>query len=157
MRKRSLLLITAIVGLVTLFAAAAIYAGTEVADDIEMNNKAYEKHKKSIVKFTHKKHAEDYAKANPELYPSGCGECHHNDKNEPLKDLKMGDDVQNCIECHKDTKKPKGKNLKPEEKRAYHATAIHDNCKGCHKAFNKKAGKKVAPESCAKCHPKKKK
>ncbi len=161
MRKRSLLLVTAIVGLVTLFAAAAIYAGTEVADVITMKNKAYEKHKKSIVEFTHKKHSEDYAKAHPDLYPSGCGECHHNDKGEPLKELKMGDEVQNCIACHKKpSAKPKGKKapkLSKKEAREYHAEALHDNCRGCHKAFKKKTGKKTAPTTCAKCHPKKKK
>ncbi|MCP4107762.1 MAG: cytochrome c3 family protein [Desulfobacteraceae bacterium] len=127
-----------------------------------MDNKAYEKHKKGIVQFTHKKHAEDYAKANPDFYKNGCGECHHNEKNEPLKDLKMGDDVKNCMECHKKAAEaPKGKKapkkLSKEQKREYHANAIHDNCKGCHKTFNKKKKTKAAPTTCAKCHPKTKK
>ena len=30
----------------------------------------------------------------------GCGECHHDKDNKPLNNLKIGDDVQNCIECH---------------------------------------------------------
>ncbi|QTA91033.1 cytochrome c3 family protein [Desulfonema magnum] len=159
--KKSTLLAILIIGIVTMFTAAAIQAGTAVQDVIKMENKAYAKHKKGIVEFSHKKHMEDYAKANPELYPNGCGECHHNDKNEPLKDLKIGDDVQNCIECHKIASvKPKGKDApklsKKEAVKEYHAEAIHANCKGCHKAFNEKSGKKTAPTSCTKCHPKNK-
>jgi len=130
---------------------SGIYAGTEVKDVIRMENKAYEKHKKSIVEFSHKKHTEEYK--------AGCGECHHNEKGEPLKDLKAGDDVKNCIECHsKPGMKPKKAKLKPKEKLQYHAEAIHQNCRGCHKDFNKKnKPKKKAPTSCGKCHPKKKK
>ena len=128
-----------------------LYAGTEVQDVIKMENKAYEKHTKSIVEFTHKKHVEEYK--------AGCGDCHHNEKGEPLNDLKMGDDVKNCIECHsKPGMKPKKAKLTPKEKLQYHAEAIHQNCRGCHKDFNKKnKPKKKAPTSCAKCHPKKKK
>ncbi|RLC08062.1 MAG: cytochrome C [Deltaproteobacteria bacterium] len=159
MKKRSLLLVALIVGIATLFIAAAIQAGTAVEDVIEMNNAAYKAHKKGIVKFTHKKHMEDYAKAYPDFYKNGCGECHHNDKNEALKELKVGDEVQNCIVCHKKAgEKPKGKGapkLTKSQKLEYHAEALHDNCKGCHKKVNKKTGKKDAPTTCAKCHPKK--
>jgi class III cytochrome C family protein len=130
---------------------SGLYAGTEVKDVINMENKAYEKHKKSIAVFTHKKHVEEYG--------AGCGECHHDEKGKPLNDLKMGDDVQNCIECHsKPGQKPKKSKLTPKEELQYHAEAIHDNCRGCHKDFNKKnKPKKKAPTSCNGCHPKKKK
>jgi len=152
MSKRYLLII-AVVGIASLFLATAIYAGTTVADVVKMENKAYAKHKKSIVKFTHKKHVEEYK--------SGCGECHHDADNKPLNALKMGDDVQNCIACHtKASRAPKAKKGKPKlskkEKMAYHAEAIHLNCVGCHKKA-KKSGAKNAPTSCGKCHPKKKK
>jgi hypothetical protein len=113
------------------------------------------------------KHAKEYAEKNPDLYKLACGECHHDDedgKSKPLTDLKEGDDVKNCIECHKIAgyltgKKAKG--LAKEKKREYHGNAIHDNCKGCHKKFNKKMKLKAkdegaAPTTCKQCHPKKK-
>ena len=122
----------------------------KLKDVIKMDNKAYSKHKKSIVTFPHKKHVEEYY--------AGCGECHHDANNKPLNNLKIGDDVQNCIECHKKpSERPKGKGaprLNKQQRLEYHAEAIHYNCKGCHKKFNKKTGTKAAPTTCAKCHPK---
>ncbi|MCK4618466.1 MAG: cytochrome c3 family protein [Desulfobacterales bacterium] len=151
MSKKHLLII-AVVGIASMFLASAIYAGTTVADVVNMENKAYEKHKKSIVKFSHNKHNVDYK--------AGCGECHHDAEGKPLSDLKMGDEVQNCIECHSKTgRAPRAKKDAPKltkkEKMAYHAEAIHLNCIDCHKKANKKSGTKAAPTSCAKCHPKK--
>jgi len=150
MNKRYLLII-AVVGIASLFLATAIYAGTTVADVISMENKAYAKHKKAIVTFSHKKHNEEYK--------NGCGECHHDADNKPLNDLKLGDEVKNCIECHKTPgRAPKAKKGEPalstKEKMAYHAEVIHLNCVGCHKDANKASGTKAAPTSCAKCHPK---
>ena len=152
--KKNLLTVLAIVGFTCMFLAGGIYAGTTVPDDIKMENKAYSKHTKGIVMFSHKKHAEDYK--------VGCGECHHDDKNKPLDTLKAGDDVQNCMECHKKPafmKGKKAKGLSKAQKLEYHANAIHDNCKGCHKEFNKEKGLKskdkgAAPTSCKTCHPK---
>ena len=153
MNKKFLLLISAIIGTAILFVTAGIYASTSVLDVIPMKNKAYDKHKKGIVQFTHKKHYTDYG--------AGCGECHHDASNKPLDNLKEGDDVQNCIECHKKPgERPKGKGapkLKKKERLAYHAEALHYNCKDCHKKYNKKNKTKAAPTTCAKCHPKKKK
>ncbi|NQT09658.1 MAG: cytochrome c3 family protein, partial [Desulfobacteraceae bacterium] len=101
MRKKSLI-IMAVFGIAVLFAATGIYAGTAVQDVIKMENKAYAEHKKSIVMFSHKKHIEDYK--------AGCGECHHDENGKPLNNLKIGDNVQNCIECHKKpSERPKGK------------------------------------------------
>jgi hypothetical protein len=155
-KTRVSIAVTALSGI--LFVAASLYAGTTVSDDIEMNNPAYEKHKKSLATFSHKKHAADYATANPDLYKNGCGECHHDENNQPLS-LKEGDEVKNCIECHSiaakaPTKKDDGTKLTDEEKLEYHADAIHENCKGCHKAYNKASGTKDAPTTCTKCHPK---
>ena len=79
MFKKSALILA--LGVVLVFAASALYAGTTVEDVIKMENKAYSEHEKSIVEFSHKKHIEEYG--------AGCGECHHNDKKEPLNDLKM--------------------------------------------------------------------
>ena len=151
--QKKLLLIAVVVGISALFITAGIYAGTKVPDVIKMENKAYKKHKKSIMTFSHKKHVDEYK--------AGCGECHHDDKGKPLDNLKEGDNVQNCIECHKKPgERPKGKGapkLSKKERLDYHAEAIHYNCKDCHKKFNKKNKTKKAPTTCTKCHPKKKK
>ena len=158
--KTRVLLTTVIIGFAAIFLATGIYAGTKVPDVIKLQSKEYEKHTKGIVEFTHKKHAEDYAKASPELYKDGCGVCHHDDKGKPLA-LKEGDDVQRCIECHKKpSERPKGKNapkLTKKQRLEYHAEALHYNCRDCHKAFNKANNTKKAPTTCTKCHPKTKK
>jgi len=172
MKKKSLLLLSTVFGIAVIFATTGIYAGTEVQDEIKMKNSAYKKHTKGIVLFTHKKHTEEYAKENPDLYKNKCGECHHDDENKPLCKLKEGDDVQNCIECHKKPgmtpKKVKeewtAKKLSAKEKDKlkleWHSEALHKNCKGCHRKFWKKAkkkgeilDKKRAPKSCKTCHP----
>jgi cytochrome c553 len=149
--KKCVLVVT--IAMAGIFAASAINAGTTVQDVIKMQNPAYSEHKKEIVEFSHKKHAEDYG--------VGCGECHHDDKNKPLNDLKMGDNVQNCIECHKTPgEKPKGKDapkLTKSQSLEYHAEAIHENCRECHKTFNKEKGLKkqdpgFAPTGCKECH-----
>ncbi len=160
MKKRSIFRIAVVIGTVFLFLTGGVFAGTEVADVFKMENPVYKKHKKGIVEFTHKKHNVEYK--------IGCGECHHDDKNQPLNDLKLGDDVQSCLECHKipgqvpkkvkkELKKIKDKAEKKSRKLEYHAEAIHLNCIKCHKTFNKKNKTKKAPTSCSKCHPKKKK
>lgn len=160
MKMRSILLTLALAGIASLFLAAGIYAATEVPDVVELNSPEYEKHTKGIVKFTHKKHAEDYATKFPEFYKNGCGECHHDENNKPLKNLKVGDNVQRCIECHKKpSERPKGKGaprLTKKQKLEYHAEAYHYNCRGCHKKYNKKYKTRKAPTTCTKCHPKKK-
>ena len=151
--QKKLLLIAVIVGISALFITVGIYAGTKVPDVIKMENEAYKTHKKSIMTFSHKKHIEEYK--------AGCGECHHDDKGKALDNLKEGDNVQNCIECHKKPgERPKGKGapkLSKKERLDYHAEALHYNCKDCHKKFNKKNKTKKAPTTCTKCHPKKKK
>jgi hypothetical protein len=153
------LITTVIIGVAILFVSAAIYAKS-VPDVIPLNDPAYKEHKKGVVQFVHKKHWDEYSKAYPEFYPSQCGECHHDKDGKPLTELKDGDDVQKCIECHKTPgEAPKGKNAtkklsKKEKIKEYHAEALHANCKDCHKKFNKKYKPKKAPTTCAKCHPK---
>ena len=151
--------VSVVVALATLFIAAGIYAKA-VPDVIPLADPAYKKHKKGVVKFEHKKHWDDYAKEYPEFYKNGCGECHHDKDNKPLTELKDGDDVQKCIECHKiAAEAPKGKKAKKklskkEKIKEYHAEALHANCRVCHKKFNKKYKPKKAPTTCTKCHPK---
>jgi len=150
------------VALATLFIAAGIYAKA-TPDVIPLQDPAYKKHKKGVVQFEHKKHFDDYAKEYPEFYKTGCGECHHDKDNKPLTELKDGDEVQKCIECHKiAAEAPKGKKAKKklskkEKIKDYHAEALHANCRVCHKKFNKKYKPKKAPTTCTKCHPKTKK
>ncbi|WP_291465709.1 cytochrome c3 family protein [Desulfobacula sp.] len=81
-----------------------------------------------------------------------CGDCHHDKNNKPL-DLKIGDNVQQCIECHTKLKKDK----KNKKDIMVLENAMHGNCISCHKKINKKAGDKKglkgpAPASCGKCH-----
>ena len=156
MTKKGFLIITT-VGFIVLFASVALYAGSDVPAVIKMQND-YE-HKKEIVAFTHEKHVD--------AYKNGSGACHHDENNKPLDNLKAGDSVQKCIECHSkpgevpkaEKDKWKKKKLKKAEKdklaRQWHAEAVHDNCRDCHKAYNKKNKTKAAPTTCAKCHPKK--
>ena len=157
MNRRTIWLVVAM-GMVSLVAAASLVAGTTVEDVIKMQNKAYSEHTKAIAEFTHKKHIEDHK--------VGCGECHHDAQGKALKDLKAGDPVQNCIECHKipgqmpaELKKELREKKAPKEEIAakeleYHAEAIHTNCVECHKEHNKKNNTKAAPATCTQCHPK---
>jgi len=171
--KKGIMIITMAVGISILLVSAGLYAGTEVKDEIVMENKAYKKHKKSIQTFKHRKHMTEYAEKHPDLYKLGCGECHHEEKDGksvPLKDLKEGDEVKNCIECHKKaafitTKERKKKKLKKKDViKEYHANAIHQNCSSCHRKFNKMKklkskdkGYTPTKAKCKICHPKKKK
>jgi hypothetical protein len=158
------ILVTAMVGLAMMLIAAGIYAAAP--EIIPMQNEKYEEHTKGIVQFNHKKHSEDYAKDYPKVYKDGCGECHHDDKGQPLTDLGPDDPVQGCIECHsipgevpKEKKKEwREKKVKRSEQKKleleYHAEAIHDNCRDCHREFNKEYKPKKAPTTCTTCHPK---
>lgn len=151
MSKKSILLVTAIVAMATLFIAGGLIASTNFPDMIKMESSAYD-HKKGIVEFSHKKHFEEYGVS--------CGECHHDDEGSPLTELKVGDSVQKCIECHdKPGQKPRGKDvprLSKEEELQYHAEALHENCKSCHREFNRENETKAAPTTCSKCHPREK-
>lgn len=111
-------------------------------DVIALNNPAYE-HTRPIVQFSHKAHIEDYG--------IGCGECHHDDTGQPLNDLKMGDEVQGCFDCHDQPGKAP-KEVKGPEALQYHVNALHANCIDCHKEYNKAHDTKAAPQSCATCH-----
>jgi hypothetical protein len=153
------LLVLVIVVSAALFAAGGIFAKA-VPDTIKLEDPAYKEHKKGVVDFTHGKHQTEYAEKYPEFYKNGCGECHHDKDNKPLSNLKAGDDVQKCIECHKiAAEAPKGKKAKKklskkEKIKDYHAEALHENCRGCHRKYNKKyKPAKKAPTTCAKCHP----
>lgn len=149
-----------------LTAAFALHAGETVSDIVKMENPAYKKHVKDIVEFKHKAHAEEFSKKYPQIFKKGCGECHHDDRDKPLINLKYGDNVKNCIECHKKPgempKKVKrelrAEKISPREmkikEREYHAEALHDKCRGCHREARKKAHTRKPPITCSKCHTK---
>jgi len=153
MNKRLITLLLA-AGIAVIFVTTAVHAGTEFKDTISMKTDGYKKRKKAppkyeFVQFSHAKHSTDYKLS--------CGECHH-DKDGKALDIKKGDAVQRCSECHNKFKKDK-KNKKDIK---VHENAMHKNCISCHKAFNKKQGdpkgnKGPAPASCTKCHKKMKK
>ncbi len=170
MRKGTVAIVFGIIGLSLLFLATGMYAETKVPDVIRMENKAYKKHKRKIVEFHHKKHQDDYAKKYPKFYKAGCGECHHDKDNKKLKNLKAGDAVQGCIECHKkpgqmpSAEKKKIRKLSKKERKSkkleYHAESVMMNCLDCHRKYNRKnrlksKDKGYAPAVCVKCHKKK--
>lgn len=163
--KKGILLLSGllVVAIAVFFLTSGLYAGSQVADVIKMESKGYSKHKQPIVTFEHKKHSEEYTKANPKLYSNGCGECHHDENGKPLTALKSGDNVQTCISCHKEPgeKPPKEKMDKKERIQKYHAEAMHENCVGCHRNFNKAKNLKAADKGaaplksrCNNCHKK---
>ncbi|MBT8342231.1 MAG: cytochrome c3 family protein [Desulfatitalea sp.] len=149
MKKRPCGLAAVATVAMVLMVTAGIYAAT-APDEIKMES-PYE-HKRSIAIFTHKKHVQDYKIA--------CGDCHHDEQGKPLNDLKDGDSVRKCFECHNKPGELKGKAAKGmsgKALRAYHANAVHDNCVDCHKAYNKENKQdqtKAAPSKCNECHPK---
>ncbi len=98
MSKKVIILV--VTSVLATFFAAVLFAGTTVQDTFKMESKEYKKRTYNAAPLSHKKHVEEYK--------ISCGECHHNEKAEPLNDLKPGDNVQRCIECHKiPSKKPK--------------------------------------------------
>ena len=137
-------------GIAVIFVATGLYAGTTVPDTITMDYNQYKKRtkqppKSKFVEFSHTKHNVDYK--------ISCGSCHHDADNKPLNDLKLGDEVQKCVECH--TKLAKDKKKKKDI--MVLENAMHGNCIDCHKDINIKAGdpkgrKGPAPTSCTKCH-----
>lgn len=138
-------------GIAVIFVATGLQAGTEVKETFSMETQGYKSRKKAppkyaLPEFTHKKHAEEYK--------ISCGDCHHDDKGKPL-DLKAGDDVKGCGECHNQFEK----NETNKKDIMVHENAIHENCVGCHKETNIAKGdakglKGPAPASCVKCHKK---
>ncbi len=137
-------ILSAIACVLTVFLAAGLYAGTTVPDTIKMKNeKAFDQHRMPIVEFSHQKHAAD------DGYKVSCGECHHDKNGKPLTNLKAGDDVKSCFECHsgKGAGTPKdfmGPKPDAETLKAYYA-AVHVNCVSCHK-------KQKGPVACNQCH-----
>ena len=143
MNKKLLTLLLA-AGISVLFLANGLYAGTKFYGEIRIDyNKYPERYfklsKRNYVEFPHSLHVMDF-----EL---SCEQCHH-------VDLKLGDEVQPCAECHIELT-PTKKNRKSIMllRNAYHASCIE-----CHKTFNTEAGdprgldESAPPTSCSECH-----
>ncbi|MDY6987790.1 MAG: cytochrome c3 family protein [Thermodesulfobacteriota bacterium] len=148
MKKRALLvLIISALGVAFLF--AGVHATQQAPDSVTMHSPVFEKHKKALVTFTHKKHNVDYKLP--------CADCHHVYK-DGKNVWKEGDEVKKCMACHSEAKAPKAKEGEPKLSKAekikkYYYSAIHENCVGCHKALKKDA-KPTGPSTCKECHPK---
>lgn len=151
-RLKQILTILTITGIGMLFLVAGINADetacADAPDVITMKNeKAFEQHRMGIVEFDHKTHADD----EPDGYGLGCGQCHHDENGEPLTDLKDGDAVQSCYDCHDKNERPRrDPSMSPEEwekeELNYYYGAIHANCIDCHKEMG-------GPKTCTECHP----
>lgn len=121
---------------------------------IMIENAGYKRDKKGPVKFSHKKHQDEYVTVEGKKIQ--CTECHHHYE-EGKNVWKEGDPVKKCGTegCHsplKTVKKGKTKILKLN-------LALHRNCKTCHKEIKKK-GKlpkdaKLPFKKCTDCHQKK--
>ena len=156
MKGKKLLLVAAVTVAACFLAAGAALA---VEDVLQLNEPSYP-HTKGPVEFSHKKHSTDYK--------ATCGDCHHDDKGQPLANLKDSDPVQKCVECHKkpgevtkelkkewkDKKLPKAETDKLSLE--FHAEALHANCQDCHREHNKANKTQAAPTKCNDCHPKEK-
>lgn len=165
--KRTSIWVSVVLGLAALCFAVGISAAEKSPDVITMKKdfKDYE-YTKGIVEFSHKKHYTEYAEKAPDLYESKCGVCHHDENGKPLTDLKEGDSVQECRECHskpgevpRELKKEwraKKIDRKEQAKKSleWHAEAVHESCTPCHKDYNRATKTKDAPTTCTKCHPK---
>ncbi len=144
MKKRAWLICAAL-GMGLLLTAAIGVVASDVPDVITMNSSLWPEHTKTLVEFTHKKHAEDYAVA--------CADCHH--VYEGGQNVwKEGDPVQKCQECHNEPTIQGEKRLPPEQQKLNLKIAIHDNCLGCHRTLKKDNPQTTAPTTCAQCHPK---
>ncbi len=149
MDKKILILFIAI-GICLSSIVSSLNAETEFPYEITMDYNPYEKRKYTppqyeVFVFSHEIHNLEYE--------ISCGGCHHDKDGEPLAELKAGDPVQRCVECHIELKKTK----KNRKSIILLENAIHENCKICHKKINIEAGdpkgrKGPAPVACKECH-----
>ena len=132
-------------GLVNLHGAAT----QKAPDTINIKASLWPNPTKGPVKFSHKKHAEDYKVA--------CAECHHVFK-DGKNVWKEGDKVDKCEACHNEPTITGEMKLPPDKQKLNLKIAFHKNCQGCHQQLKKKDPAKYAkiPVTCAQCHPVKK-
>ena len=122
----------------------------EAPETMDLLSTLWSEHTKGPVKFSHKKHHDEY-KIN-------CAECHH--VYEDGKNIwKEGDKVQKCMECHNEPTIKGEKKLPKDKQKLNLKLSYHTNCQGCHKKLKKEDKKKYGkiPTTCIKCHTKSKK
>ena len=150
--SKKLLAFLLAVGILILPAVTALYAQTQFPDEIIMDYNPYVQRRYTppeheVFVCLHGTHNTDYK--------ISCGECHHDKDGNFLKDLKIGDDVKQCVECHTEL----NKTAKNEKSIMLLENAIHGQCKVCHKKINIEAGDPEgtsgpAPVFCKECHVK---
>ncbi len=133
MRKKSLVLSSAIAVIATMFIGAGIFANTLGPDVVRMETEGYEKHERGIVEFQHRKHVIEFN--------LGCGECHHDQSGKPLDSFKMGDQAPSCIVCHD-----------LEYTHTSHIEYYDVACGKCHVDEEGKPLNVMKIESCIACH-----
>jgi len=137
-----------LVAVAMLFGATAVWAGVPAGkEDLKID---LMHGKKGAVSFPHKKHAEEFKKADGSAIT--CKDCHHTAKSD--------DDIEACGSCHVlpgnaqkevDGKKAPFLGTKKGDKFDQKSVIFHTAClKGCHDAVKKKTGKKIT--SCKTCH-----
>mgnify|MGYP000020606756 CR=1 FL=1 len=146
--KKTLLIVCATLTAMFGINTVASHAG-QPEDSFRVETKEIQNRKKGppkfeLVYFTHEKHSTDYE--------IGCGDCHHDNENNPLA-LKKGDAVQRCVACHSIVEKTK----ENRQDIMVLENAMHGNCITCHKQVNTEAGDPKgmngpAPATCSKCH-----
>ena len=98
---------------------------------INLNSKAFIKHKRPVVVFPHLMHEDKI----------DCSRCHHDyDK----YGVNIDEDGKSCSECH---------NVPAKDNPVSLANAFHRKCKGCHESINAKE-KTNLPIMCGQCHKK---
>jgi hypothetical protein len=148
MGKR-LLAVLAVIAFLSGAVLLGLSGAADVPDEFVIQDSLWAKHTKSGVKFSHKKHAEEYGVA--------CNECHHvfeGGKNV----FKEGDPVQKCHDCHNEPTIKGEKKLSKDKQKLNLKIAFHNNCQSCHKKLKKEDKAKYGkiPTTCIQCHPKKK-
>jgi hypothetical protein len=111
------------------------YQGLDV---IVINNDIYEKDRKGLCYFEHRKHAFEY--------DISCWKCHHDfDDGENIWSPWEGETLL-CSDCH-DPEDEDGNIVKLH-------TAYHLNCKGCHEEREIFGDDPLAYRKCTTCHEK---
>ncbi|MGA2225647.1 MAG: cytochrome c3 family protein [Syntrophobacteraceae bacterium] len=144
MKKGKLVSCLAIAAVFMFSAALLALAQQKAPDEITIKSELWPTPTKAAVKFSHKKHAEEYKVA--------CNQCHHVYK-DGQNTWKEGDTVQKCDKCHTEaTVQGEGK-LPPDQKKLNLKFAFHSNCTPCHKKLKSEKPDTKAPTTCAGCHP----
>ena len=105
-------------------------------DMIEIDNEDYRKDRKGPVKFSHRKHAQDYNVA--------CWDCHHEYEDEINIYSPWGSEQKQCVECHTA--------VEDNETGIKLQRAFHLNCKTCHLTDVQENKGSTAPVKCLGCH-----